>query len=212
MGAETSQQRIVDFEDVTQNRTLNIADTSLGKLFRNSPDTPTRSITSAMTPIQDILLTFDEPVAILEIGSGNGFNTREIATLDNIKSLIASDIYPYETQFYPTQTQSSNDAVKNHNDDIDILLLVHPPPGQTYMDYYGIKEYELKNQTRPKYIIFLGELGASDGSEGIYQYLMGGVQSGWKLVNSVSYSNMPDLFGGMCDKRVYLFKLTELNI
>ena len=118
------------------------------------------SLKRAFPIIQEILNSFEKPINILEVGSGNGFQIEIIAKMENMASLKATDFHDYEKKFYEVLVEASDDAVKNYVGDIDLLLLVCPPPNENYMDYYAIKEYELKQQSSPKYLIFVGELGA----------------------------------------------------
>lgn len=212
MGAETSQIEIVDFEALTNNRTaepwLNYSKDPYYDLLINKPNRGTIDIEMALNEMQRIFMSFTHPINILEVGSGNGFNTRLVSKLKNIKSFIASDMLDYKEKYYePINTELSHIAVQNHKDDIDILLLISPPPGnkEGYMDYYAIKEFELKTQKNKKHLMILGELGASDGTTGIYQYLMNDQQSNWNLISEYPFFYKKDSFGFDCIKSVYFF-------
>jgi hypothetical protein len=58
-----------------------------------------------------------------------------------------------------------------------------------------------------KYIIFVGELGASDGSSGMYLYMLHNTI--WKLEIRETISDVPDVFGGIIEKEVFIFKRVE---
>lgn len=210
MGAEQSQAIVVDFEEVTQNRTLtpweDLKKNRCYQLMINEPRRGTVYIKPALPYMKKIFDSFSHPIDILEVGSGNGFNTNIIAKLKNINSLTASDVVVYEKSYYDVKNMLSHDAVKAYPGNIDMLLMVSPPP-EGFMDYYAIKEYELKLQKNPKYLMILGELGASDGTDGIYQYLISGTQSDWSLISKHDFSKKTDIFGGDCTKSVYFFKL-----
>ena len=204
MGAESSQNQIIDLEEATENRTLKPWE--IENRFLNDTNQGTVPLDNAFPIIQKILNTFKNHVNILEVGSGNGYNTKKIAELNNIASLKATDIYDYKKRYYEVSVESSDDAVKNYIGDIDILLIISPPPNDGYMDYYAIKEYELKSQSSPKYLIFIGELGASDGTTGIYQYL---TNQHKKLSDWVEISNelyRLDSRISIVERRVWLFK------
>jgi hypothetical protein len=98
-------------------------------------------------------------------------------------------------------------AVKNYRTNYNTLLIVSPPPSNTndnsgYGDYFAIKEWtQLLNA---KYIIFIGELGASDGSGGMYKYMM--EHNIWKLKVRELLLKTKDVFGGPCEKEIFIFE------
>ena len=181
-------------------------------MYLNDSDRGTIPSDAALPIIQDILNTFDKPVNILEVGSGNGYHTKRIAELKNIASIKATDIYDYPKKFYEIFTESSDDAVKDYDGAIDILLMISPPPN-LYMDYYAIKEYELKQQLTQKYLIFVGELGAADGSEGIYQYLTNEKEklSNWEIVSSKVYRSDRMMIDSIV-RKVWYFKYNDCEL
>ncbi len=212
MGAELSQNIVVDFEKITNNRQNKPWESLINdKLFKtfmvNKENSGTTNITPALSIINMVFKSFKHELNILEVGSGNGFNTSMVSNLDNIKSLTATDMLKYENTYYCIEQKLSHIAVQEYEEEIDILLMISPPP-MGLMDYYAIKEYEIKNQKRTKYLMFLGELGASDGSEGIYHYLMKG--SEWRLLHEQSYHVGVDIYGGQCIKKVYFFRYKDL--
>ncbi len=202
MGAQYSQSQKVDFEEVTKKRTLQPW-LKVEGLFANEKCRGTCNISKCLPIIQEILLEFQHSLVILEVGSGNGFNSSLISTLKNIKCLTATDMLVYQPSFYKTNKALSHHAVQEHKADIDVLLLVSPPPNQNFMDYYAIKEYELKPQKKVKHLMILGELGAGDGSTGIYFYLFN--QSKWQCLQQTPF-NKEILFGEECVRSVYFFK------
>ena len=124
MGAESSQNQIIDLEEATENRTLKPWE--IENRFLNDTDQGTVPLDDAFPIIQKILNTFKNHVNILEVGSGNGYNTKKIAELNNIASLKATDIYDYKKRYYEVSVESSDCAVKNYIGDIDILLIISP--------------------------------------------------------------------------------------
>jgi len=76
-----------------------------------------------------------------------------------------------------------------------------------YGDYFACRDF-IKNIDREKYIVFIGELGASDGSEGMYLYLLE------KPMLTCSSRIMiylgKDSFGGNLEKELFIFKTKKL--
>jgi len=63
----------------------------------------------------------------------------------------------------------------------------------------------LHEEVNTKYIIFIGELGASDGSEGMYKYLT--LHPRLKTVVREILSNGNGLIGGPIIKEVFVFEI-----
>jgi hypothetical protein len=111
------------------------------------------------------------------------------------------------------------DAVAKHGVESNILLMISPPPTNNNRsdlgcgDYYACFDYinqSLKNEQIKfitKYIIFIGELGASDGTEGIYDYLMN--HKNLNLVCRELLSKENDMFGGSLEKELFIFKIVK---
>jgi hypothetical protein len=144
----------------------------------------------------DILLsqlTFlgKKEISILEIMAGNCSGSQIILKsikhdLD-VKKWIASDIIDFTKNIKePLITFVKSDglsAVKKYGNDSDILLLMCPPPNavmhtashvnpRSLCDYYSIVEFTESNAKKGKLIIIIGELGASDATEGMYHFMM----------------------------------------
>ncbi len=120
---------------------------------------------------------------------------------------------------------NSVDAVAIYGQTSNVLLLISPPPGsfkkdiselnenvvkfEVYGDYYACYDYiQLhSNQTtdEDKYIIFIGELGASDGSTGMYKYLIEHPQL--ILIERQMLDCFPDVYSGSVEKELFVFKL-----
>ena len=84
----------------------------------------------------------------------------------------------------------------------DALMFISPPPN-IYVDYYAIKEYELQKSDNKKIIIYIGELGASDGGKGMYKYML--ENSYWKLTHRKEIYVGKDFMGGEVVKEVFVF-------
>lgn len=108
----------------------------------------------------------------------------------------------------------------------DVLLLICPPPynepqfGEQrarkipnsvahgdygYADYYAYVNFI--KQPQSKFIIFLGELGAADGSSGTYKYLI--EHPNLNLDRSVIISESKDIFGGPVIKELFIFRVNH---
>ncbi len=100
---------------------------------------------------------------------------------------------------------------KYGDDDYNILMMISPPyfvldlpnPITGYADYFAIKKWtQLENK---KLIVFVGELGASDGSEGLYKYMLED-NSEWKLDFREIFNLSGDISGGRLEKEIFIFK------
>lgn len=146
----------------------------------------------------------ENSLTVLEVGSGNSYNTNLFAEkFDNIK-IIATDLQKFNPNYFQIEQLLSHEAVYKYGSEADILLMISPPC-VGFMDYYAIKSYENVESKKEKYLIFVGEMGASDGSEGIYHYLIDGEI--WNLVCRNLFHHGTYLFGGNIEKEVFLFKL-----
>lgn len=75
-----------------------------------------------------------------------------------------------------------------------------------YADYFAIRAWErvgFGDTKKDKYLIFVGELGASDGSDGLYDYLMR--SRVWKIVCRKMLFQGLDILGGPCEKELFIF-------
>lgn len=151
---------------------------------------------------------------ILEPYAGNGYASKifkdELSKQFNVK-MKSTDI----TNFNETSNENchnvefginSYETVVKYNDDYDILLLNSVSPSNNYSDFFCINKW-LEN-SNSKYLIFNGELGASDGSEGLYHYLLTTCSNVLKLRCRGVYYNFT-IFGDKCDKEVFIFKKIE---
>lgn len=199
-GLEYYRNKVVDFESETKNRTHEFWKGSYYKYKSKETNEFEGTICKTyMRRVKRYLLDFfgKHPklrVDILEIGGGNGFNTKlvfdslsELGSLDVPKEfkLISTDLFEYETKYYQVESDIlSHEAVKKYSGQFNILLMISPMYNShgvySYMDYYAIKEFELIDMKEIKYIIFIGELGASDGTVGMYKYML--ESSYWRLI------------------------------
>lgn len=154
-------------------------------------------------------------LSILEIMAGNGHATDIV--YDELKDYLTLEKWTStEIQNLPQTSNrpiifgcDSVDAVTTYGTNHDTLLMISPPPlsrsdDNGYGDYFAVKKWtELNNS---KYIIFVGELGASDGSEGMYKYMM--EHPVWKCVERKMACSGLDLFGGRVEKEIFIFART----
>lgn len=218
---DASRETKTDFESVTKNRTLEfwndpiyVNKIKLGQI-ENQGTLPRGDIVKACEIIK---LFFKEhnivKPKILEIGSGNGFNTKII--YEELRpfevEIIATDYVDFNTKYFNVEPNMlSQNAVKKYNGLFDILLLVSPLPFG-YMDYYAIKEYELQENSKEKFankfankfVIFIGELGASDGAAGMFKYML--FDSCWKCIyREMIYREYKSDFIGFIEKEIFIF-------
>ena len=83
------------------------------------------------------------------------------------------------------------------------IFCLSPPPQNNYADYFCIREFEKMNDTT--LLIFIGELGASDGSDGLYKYLLLDTNY-WKLDKREMLFLGKDMFDGNIEKELFIFK------
>jgi len=216
---EESRKRIIDFDEKTDKCNINFwvnckknpiwtQEENHGTLFPSSIVCACREIASYFEKINN---DFTKKLNILEVGSGNGYNTRIINVMLNqvIKTtIIATDLFSYEPSYFNIHSNIlSHDAVKKYGNDCNVLMLISPPC-HDFMDYYAIKTFEEIND-KEKFIIYIGELGASDGAEGMYNYMMN--HDLWKLEHRSLVIKFPDVYGGNTIKEAFIFKSNEIN-
>ena len=134
---------------------------------------------------------------VLEVMSGNlnasnfVYETLMQGDLKCPITWLATDVIQWKTNNpnFPFQKCHAVDAVAKYGLDSNILLLISPPPHAMssipkdeceikndvgYSDFFACYDYieQTKIVKKPKFIVFVGELGASDGSEGMYCFLM----------------------------------------
>ena len=148
---------------------------------------------------------------ILEVGSGNRAATKIVTDCfkDHILGIITTDIAPHPTDYPEIRFDNvhSVGAVSKYGNWANTLLLISPLPGEidspaSLSDYYACHDF-IESGRKGKMIIFIGELGASDGTSGMYRYLMDHNRLELKKRDIVSKS--VDCFGGPTEKEVFIF-------
>lgn len=136
---------------------------------------------------------------ILEVFAGNGVASRILLS----KLKIPVTIHKTDIEaFNGCLTCNAEDAIDIVGDKVDTLLMISPPPGEEYGDYFCIKKWT--EQPHAKYLIFVGELGASDGSSGMYQYLTR--HPVWKSIYREMFAGSSDIMGGPVIKEIFVFQ------
>ena len=132
---------------------------------------------------------------VLEINSGNCSASKIFKDILNKTfsqiTWISTDIIKFSRLDESIQFEQLNqiDAVEKFGCDSNILLTISPPPCSLrnkqfeeleqsdkaigYGDYFAYHDFIAQTRSgETKYIVFIGELGAGDGSEGTYLYLI----------------------------------------
>jgi hypothetical protein len=163
---------------------------------------------------------------ILEIMCGNGIGTSilysQMSSLD-ISKWMMTDLFNWNSKdlSYPFEFEQLNsvEAVGKYGVDSNVLLIISPPPAPRadmhgFGDYYACHDFISQTLSQPhsvsaisqqKFIIFVGELGASDGSEGMYKYLLEHVNLNLVFRDMISLTK--DIFGGNCEKELFIFEI-----
>lgn len=169
-------------------------------------------------------------IQILDIYSGNGCASKllydQLQTIDLQVTHILTDIITYPNRLiFGAKFSELNtiDAVAQYGEETNILILISPPPSSDsiindsenhketnidygYSDYYAIQNYiELCNEKAHRYIVFIGELGASDGSTGLYRFMMEHQQLQLQLRKMLQSGC--DFFGGPIEKELFIFHI-----
>lgn len=157
-------------------------------------------------------------IKIIDPLAGNGIASNII--YQNIKSkfkdiiYIASDIQDLSDKTglnsFPVEFSiDCIDSINKHQEKAEILLLVCPPPCEFdyrteptgFVDYFAIKRW---TELEKKVLIFIGEMGFSDGTKGIYDYLIN--HSIWKLHTRYVIAEANDIFGRNVKKEIFIFE------
>ncbi len=158
-------------------------------------------------------------IKVLEVFAGNCVAGQIINKQLNVLSWLYTDISTYKNnvggQFNKLDCV---DAVRLFGPGADVLMMISPPYSDrdngnnldpsinhSYGDYYACKDFI--DQTEPnkkKCIVFIGELGASDGSPGMYKYLL--QHKRLKLSLRKLLFRKEDIFGPL-EKEVFVFDI-----
>lgn len=153
---------------------------------------------------------------ILEVFAGNCCASQIIynAVKEKVVSWICTDAINFDKPIFPNKMKFEQlhtvEAVNKFGQEANVLLLISPPPYPTpsnkdlgYGDYYACYDFLALN-IKDRYIIFIGELGASDGSQGMYKYLT--THPNLDIIARVMLDNKPDVFGEPGEKELFIFQ------
>lgn len=106
------------------------------------------------------------------------------------------------------------DSIMKYQENANILLLACPPPysyqnrneePNGFVDYFAIKKW---TELGKKYLIYIGEIGFSDGTSGMYHYMLN--HPIWKLEYRKVIIGKEDIFGRFIKKEIFIFKNKNL--
>lgn len=180
------------------------------------PKTLNKAINFLISYLKNNFDWIGEP-KILEPFAGNGIATKLFydKLIHEFSNIIikSTDIQDLSKDFEPSRSYmveynlSAVETIEKYgNQDYNILLMVSPPPSSTipnYADYFTIKKWS--GIVDAKLIVFVGELGASDGSEGLYQFMLTD-NPDWKLDLRELIYNGKDIFNDALEKEIFIFK------
>ena len=155
------------------------------------PTLPVPVVMKAGKILSDKLVSLNKKdIAVLEIMAGNCSGSRillnTIKQKINVKKWITTDIIDFKKSIKETEIDffklNGLESVKKFYDKVDILLLMCPPPNKIIMnncvnpmalcDYYSIVDFINLNIGKDKLIVFISEMGASSGTEGLYHFML----------------------------------------
>lgn len=132
-------------------------------------------------------------INVLEVMCGNCAASKIIYKYLKCEKWIATDLnFDYnllgnivlknKPDNFQCEQMNSVDAVVKYGANTNVFIIISPPPcGELkeekeeyyigYGDYYSLYYY-INTSTIDRFIIFIGEMGASDGSTGLYKYMM----------------------------------------
>lgn len=161
-------------------------------------------------------------LTVLEVFAGNGRAGEIISENMKYTQWMATDILPHhenvvnrkhEPKFRQLDALS---AVSLYGDSHDVLLMICPPPclhnfrdtGSAdlggYADYYACRAFLAKGKGC---IIFIGELGRSDGSPGMYRYLL--TNDKLQLLHRETLAEHEDILGDPVIKEIFIFQIVK---
>lgn len=160
-----------------------------------------------------------DKIKILEPFAGNGVASKIIYSKliqKNIKiKYVATDLQNLRQIVNPNLSIPVEfgidciDSICKHENECEILMLVCPPPStynlgsvpEGFGDYYSLKKWTELNK---KVFIFVGELGRTDGTEGMYKFLMN--HPIWKLVEHKVLQEGDDIFERHISRDIFIFE------
>lgn len=163
----------------------------------------------------------NKKIKIIDPFAGNGYASKLIQTI------LSNCLTQYKIKYIASDFQNLSsimtdkclnvefnidciDSIEKHKKDADILLLNCPPPyvynpncmPSGFADYFSVKKWTDLNK---KILIFIGELGRTEGTEGMYHYLMNN-NPVWKICTKYVIMEGYDLFGKYIQREIFIFE------
>lgn len=160
---------------------------------------------------------------ILEIMSGNRAASKFVSDILKASKCsftwLATDAVAWETLHDEFQFQQCHgvDAVSRFGEESNVLLMITPPPYLRFQvikdfkgdvghcDYYACCDYIKQSEKKTRFIIFVGELGASDGTEGMYKFLTQHPRLNL-LQREMIQNKKVDIFALPIEKELFIFQ------
>jgi hypothetical protein len=164
--------------------------------------------------------------SILEIMAGNCSGSRILHGMLVRNGLepkvwVSTDIIDYKKSVKDIKydTMDGLQSIKKYGESSDVLLLMCPPPNEIFYDpthvnpmalcdFYSIIDYIeicLKRESR-QFIVFIGELGGSDGTEGLYTFMLN-----YKRI-TLRHREMlieAENYWGIIEKEIFIFEINK---
>jgi hypothetical protein len=168
-------------------------------------------ISLACDRIVEFFKISETKLSVLEVMAGNGYGSNLL--YDGLSQKLgqiewtATEIQKLKPQGkLPIISEcDAVDAVGRYGSKHNTLLMMSPPPGSSfanYGDYFAINAWAKLDNS--KFVIIIGELGASDGSEGMYKYML--ENPVWICKDRNVIYDAIDMLGGPILKEVFIFE------
>ena len=153
-----------------------------------------------------------ESLNVLELMAGNCVASKCVQKYINYVKWISTDID--KSDCVDCLEKDAIDAIEEFGNQSDLLIMISPPPSPSikddspslgYGDFFAC-DYFIKNSNRIKYIIIIGELGASDGTGGMYDFLMNNEKLDC-VIRKVIKRSVVQIIDDVCTKEVFIFKM-----
>lgn len=180
------------------------------------PDEPTLSSRVLRRASSELAAYFgDKRPTVLEVFAGNGAASRILRESWQTDHWLATDAVDYFDCYEEGFEQlTAPEAVIEHGAGRDVLLMISPPPAAAgyrdtpdnesagYADYFAIRMFL---HCGKGWIVFIGALGASDGSTGLYRYL---IENTWLALDHRYVLHVgSDIIGDPVEKELFVFKV-----